>query len=36
MDDFTRMVIEEFKRAVSDQEAYTLPWLSLDVEAYRE
>ena len=31
---FTRLVIEEFQRAVREKESYTLPWLDLDVPAF--
>lgn len=35
MDEYTRLVVEEFERAVREHEAYTVPWLNLDVAAYQ-
>lgn len=34
-DDFTRLVIKAFLHAAREKEPYTLPWLDLDVEAFR-
>lgn len=34
MDEFTRAVIAEFKRAAREKESYTIPWLDLDIPAY--
>lgn len=34
-DEFTRLVIKEFQRAAREKEHYTVPWLDLDVDAFR-
>jgi ubiquinone/menaquinone biosynthesis C-methylase UbiE len=34
-DDFTRLVMAEFRRAVREKDHYTVPWLDLDISAYR-
>jgi 2-polyprenyl-3-methyl-5-hydroxy-6-metoxy-1,4-benzoquinol methylase len=35
MDDFARLNLAEFRRAIKAGEEYTIPWLDLDIEAYR-
>lgn len=34
-DEFARLNLTEFRRAIENGETYTLPWLNLDTEAYR-
>ena len=33
-DEFTRLVMDEFRRAARDKDSYTVPWLDLDVSAF--
>ncbi len=34
-DEIARLVLESFRKAIRDGEEYTIPWLDLDIEAYR-